>query len=173
MTKCKATDQVYITRRLWVHPSQRAVPEKQGQTASERLWYLQTKHPQYPSISSVLNMGKGLRTTTWGTVIREGFLGIASMHKEREGIHTREGNYLWHCKREKKIFFKVLVSLLLCPSVWTYGGTIAIKVLKCARRLGMSWERAAKGCWHNSIYALVKISCQIDVWKRTEIWKTA
>lgn len=39
-------------------------------------------------------------------VIREGFPGIASMHKERETerIHTRKENYLWHYKGEKKIF---------------------------------------------------------------------
>lgn len=70
-----------------------------------------------------------------------------------------------------KIFFQIWY-LLLCPSVWTYGVTIPIKLLKCARRLGIPQEHVVRRANTPPIMPLAQVSCQIDVWKRIEIWKT-
>lgn len=69
-------------------------------------------------------------------------------------------------------FSKVLVSLIFCPSVWMNGVTIMIQLLKCGRRFRISLERVVRRADTAWVMPLVQASCQIDVWKRSEIRET-
>lgn len=66
------------------------------------------------------------------------------MHSDRERIHTKRRNYLWHCKGEKEISSSLLVvcvTLLWCLDIWSHH---ACSIIKCARRLGIPREHVVK-----------------------------
>lgn len=117
-----------------------------------------------PPISSVLAVAQ-----SWEHQCGAGLSGkvFQALHvctrREKECTPGRE--IIYGIARGKGDFFTVLVSLLLCPSMWTYGVSIAITLLKCARRLGRAC--CEKG-WHDSSYAFgpstLSDQCLEKVW---------
>lgn len=106
MPTFKAIDQVYITCKIRVLPLQREVPEEQGHTASERLWFLQTKQPHCSPVSSVLTVAK-----SWDQQCGAGLSGKASQalhqctRRERQKEFTPGRKIIYGITRVKRRFF--------------------------------------------------------------------